>query len=149
MEESHAKGVGHQFEKNSDRAVFNAAHTLEEAWAWGFETDIWRAHLTALTWPEVLRQVAIAAGHGRRRPNSALDGKQLVGHEGEDIVENTKAELSDPTSGAEAASASAEARLAELELRLRRPVRLRKGSLKASAWLILTRSAFQISLPSF
>jgi hypothetical protein len=29
------------------------AALLEEAWAWGFDTDTWRAHLGAITWPEV------------------------------------------------------------------------------------------------
>lgn len=36
-----------------DRAVAMSAGWLEEAWAWGFDVDIWRAHLNALTWPEV------------------------------------------------------------------------------------------------
>ena len=37
-----------------DRAIVNCAHALEEAWAWGFDVDVWRAHLNAQTWPEVL-----------------------------------------------------------------------------------------------
>lgn len=37
----------------ADRAVVNSATRLEEAWAWGFDVDTWRAHLNALTWPEV------------------------------------------------------------------------------------------------
>ena len=36
-----------------DRAIINCAHALEEAWAWGFDVDVWRAHLNAQTWPEV------------------------------------------------------------------------------------------------
>lgn len=36
-----------------DRAIVNCAHALEEAWAWGFDVDVWRAHLNAQTWPEV------------------------------------------------------------------------------------------------
>jgi len=44
------------------------AALLEEAWAWGFDTDTWRAHLSALTWPEVLRQYAVSAGYGGSRP---------------------------------------------------------------------------------
>ena len=144
MEESHAKGIL-QVEKSVDRAVYNAAHTLEEAWAWGFETDQWRAHLTALTWPEVLRQVAVASGRGRRRPNSAIDGKPVVGEEGEDVVESPKPE---PQEGAaEEDEAAAEAAAAELELRLKRPARLKRGSLKACAWLVLTRSSSALFLP--
>ncbi len=37
----------------ADRAVVNSAVRLEEAWAWGFDVDTWRAHLNGLTWPEV------------------------------------------------------------------------------------------------
>ena len=36
-----------------DRAAAAAARVLEEAWAWGFDVSAWRAHLSALTWPEV------------------------------------------------------------------------------------------------
>ena len=36
-----------------DRAIINCAHALEEAWAWGFDVDVWRAHLNVQTWPEV------------------------------------------------------------------------------------------------
>ena len=36
-----------------DRAIVNCAHALEEAWAWGFDVDVWRAHLNVQTWPEV------------------------------------------------------------------------------------------------
>lgn len=35
-----------------ERAIINCAHALEEAWAWGFDVDVWRAHLNAQTWPE-------------------------------------------------------------------------------------------------
>jgi hypothetical protein len=37
----------------ADRSVAQIASYLEEAWAWGFDVDIWRAHLNPLTWPEV------------------------------------------------------------------------------------------------
>lgn len=49
----------------ADAGQAQAALLLEEAWAWGFDVDAWRAHLNALTWPEVAREVAIAAGLGR------------------------------------------------------------------------------------
>jgi hypothetical protein len=45
-----------------DRSLVSCAQLLEEAWAWGFDVDVWRAHLNAITWPEVLRECAIAAG---------------------------------------------------------------------------------------
>jgi hypothetical protein len=37
----------------ADRSVAQSAGCLEEAWAWGFDVDVWRAHLGPLTWPEV------------------------------------------------------------------------------------------------
>ena len=37
----------------ADRSVAQSAAYLEEAWAWGFDVDVWRAHLNPLTWPEV------------------------------------------------------------------------------------------------
>lgn len=42
-----------------DRAVAMSAGWLEEAWAWGFDVDVWRAHLNALTWPEVCAPPAL------------------------------------------------------------------------------------------
>ncbi len=51
-----------------DRGVLSSARHLDEAWAWGFDVDAWRAHLGVLTWPEVLRQVAVALGRGSCRP---------------------------------------------------------------------------------
>ena len=53
---------------STDRAVASSAAILEEAWAWGLDVDAWRGHLHALTWSEVLRQYALAAGWGPRRP---------------------------------------------------------------------------------
>jgi len=114
MEESHAKGVLHQGHTFVDRAVYNAAHHLEEAWAWGFETDVWRAHLNAITWPEVLRQLAVALGHGRRRPRLTSSAARVVGTEGEDTVE-----------------------LGEGGLKLKMPGRMVPGTLKAGAWTVL------------
>lgn len=73
-----------------DRSVVFAAQHLEEAWAWGYDVDVWRAHLNLLTWPEVLRQVrpgpggagscsgsAGAVGYGTRAvgPRGMCDGQ--------------------------------------------------------------------------
>ena len=52
-------------QSHGDPGQAAAAQLLEEGWAWGFDVDSWRAHLNALTWPEVARQLAIAAGLGR------------------------------------------------------------------------------------
>lgn len=52
-------------QSHGDPGQAQAAQLLEEGWAWGFDVDAWRAHLNVLTWPEVARQLAIAAGLGR------------------------------------------------------------------------------------
>ena len=55
MEEAHAAaGQGPGAPSLADKAFAQSAACLEEAWAWGFDVDVWRAHLNALTWPEVL-----------------------------------------------------------------------------------------------
>lgn len=115
MEYSHATGCL-QDPHPSDSALVAAATRLEEAWAWGLDPDMWRAHLGPLTWPEVLRQQAIAGGAGGSRvpvkrltagaagaegggggeggaggksskgPARAVAPKGAVGYEGEDVV---------------------------------------------------------------
>ncbi len=61
-EEAHASGA---LQSHADPGQAVAAQLLEESWAWGFDVDAWRAHVNALTWPEVARELGIAAGLGR------------------------------------------------------------------------------------
>jgi hypothetical protein len=35
-----------------------------QAYAWGFDIREWGKHVNGLTWPEILRQFALAAGFG-------------------------------------------------------------------------------------
>ncbi|KAA6429324.1 MAG: hypothetical protein FRX49_00719, partial [Trebouxia sp. A1-2] len=92
LEEAHATGAiqGGGATNFMDRAIINCAHALEEAWAWGFDVDVWRAHLNAQTWPEVLRQYSIAMGLGQKRPKPGQQPrrKPKMGTEGEDIVKD-------------------------------------------------------------
>lgn len=92
LEEAHATGAiqGGGATNFMDRAIINCAHALEEAWAWGFDVDVWRAHLNTQTWPEVLRQYSIAMGLGQKRPNPGRQPrrKPKMGTEGEDIVKD-------------------------------------------------------------
>jgi hypothetical protein len=37
---------------------------VEGAYAWGFDIRSWKKHLNPLTWPEILRQLALSAGFG-------------------------------------------------------------------------------------
>lgn len=66
--------------------MVSIASILDEAWGWGFDVDVWRAHINALTWPEILRQLAIAAGRGPRKSKPGRDIKPKLGTEGEDVV---------------------------------------------------------------
>ncbi|KAG2500076.1 hypothetical protein HYH03_002353 [Edaphochlamys debaryana] len=105
-----------------DRSVVGSARRLEEAWAWGFDVDTWRAHLNAMTWPEVLRQMAIVMGRGRplprvRRSAAESKGPRIQGLDGEDV-------LDDGSSGG--------------ALKLRMPLRYTLGTVKAAAWQVLS-----------
>lgn len=72
-----------------------AASLVAEAHSWGLDVAAWRAHLNQLTWPEVLRQLALAAGWGPRRCRPA---KATRGHDdfgvGEDVIEGDDGKLS-------------------------------------------------------
>lgn len=95
--------------------MVSSAQLLEEAWEWGVDVDLWRAHLNPLTWPEVMRQFGIVAGVGGKRPRPKKDIKPKLGVEGEDVVEG-----------------EGEA------LKLKLPSRLGVGTVKAAAWRVLS-----------
>ena len=57
----------------ADRAVVSRAAALEEALAWGFDVDAWRAHLNILSWPEARR----APGHHRSSARVDARGRCL------------------------------------------------------------------------
>ncbi|KAH9321847.1 hypothetical protein KI387_016486, partial [Taxus chinensis] len=63
---------------------------VEAAFAWGFDIREWHQHLNPLTWPEVLRQFALAAGFGPQWKKCKLLHEHLrdenEGQEGEDAV---------------------------------------------------------------
>lgn len=91
----------------------NTGRLAAEAWAWGFDPSTWRAHLNPLTWPEVLRQFAIAAGEGPERPQRRGGGPGAsVGMEGEDV------------------------QLGDSGIRLVMPSRFGAGTVKAAAWQV-------------
>lgn len=43
---------------------WNIKCILHQAYAWGFDIRSWQRHLNPITWPEILRQFALAAGFG-------------------------------------------------------------------------------------
>ena len=66
-----------------DRSVQNCAEYLQEAWAWHYNNDVWRAHLNLQTWPEILRQCAVTFGYGQERPAPKVKKGEL-GEAGDD-----------------------------------------------------------------
>ena len=44
--------------------TFCDVHFLLQAYSWGFDIRNWQQHLNPLTWPEIFRQLALAAGFG-------------------------------------------------------------------------------------
>lgn len=67
---------------------------VEGAYAWGFDICSWQRHLTPLTWPEVLRQFALAAGFGpklkKRSMQPAYHHDEIEGNDGTDIISNLR-----------------------------------------------------------
>lgn len=97
-----------------DRALVTIAGTLDEAISWGFDVDAWRAHLNIYTWPEILRQIAIAAGYGPKRSRGYRDKKA-----NEDGEIHGKDE-------------------SRIGYGLKMPSRLTQGTVKAAAWQVLS-----------
>lgn len=102
-----------------DRAIVSCATRLEEAWAWGFDVDSWRGHIGPLTWPEILRQMAIVWGMGPKRPKPKKEVKPKMGTDGEDVY-------ADETGS----------------LKLKLPVRFGIGTVKAAAWAVSLHPPF-------
>ncbi|KAG5390394.1 hypothetical protein IGI04_031935 [Brassica rapa subsp. trilocularis] len=44
---------------------------VEGAYAWGFDIRSWKNHLNPLTWPEILRQLALSSGFGPKLKNKS------------------------------------------------------------------------------
>ncbi|KAL6765089.1 hypothetical protein V8C86DRAFT_1026806 [Haematococcus lacustris] len=124
MDEAHASGAAQSGAGGPglmfDRGLVMAAHLVDEAAAWGYDVDVWRAHTNMLTWPEVLRELAVTAtiGSGGRkagqRTRTHVGGKPKLGDAGEDVEE-----------------------LPGGNIRLSLPARLGIGSVKAAAWQVL------------
>ncbi|CAL9122130.1 unnamed protein product [Musa textilis] len=67
---------------------------IEGAYAWGFNICGWQRHLNYLTWPEILRQVALAAGFGpqlkKRNVERLYSRDENEGNNGKDIISNLR-----------------------------------------------------------
>lgn len=60
---------------------------LFQAFAWGFDVCSWQRHLNPLTWPEILRQFALAAGYGPKLTKRNVD--QASPHEDNEVFFST------------------------------------------------------------
>ncbi|CAL9187124.1 unnamed protein product [Musa hybrid cultivar] len=67
---------------------------IEGAYAWGFNIRGWQRHLNYLTWPEILRQFALAAGFGpqlkKRNVDRVYSRDENEGNNGKDIISNLR-----------------------------------------------------------
>jgi hypothetical protein len=129
---------------------------LEAAWAWGFDTDTWRAHLSALTWPEVLRQFGLAAGYGPRAPQIAAVPTAISIPQAAEAAERTRhyTKKRGPRGGGGGGGGGSSANKALAAMhpdedtggglhrgrQLRRPYRFKEGTMKADAWTVLLQA---------
>eukprot|EP00898_Chlorokybus_atmophyticus_P003718 jgi/Chlat1/4347/Chrsp29S04494 len=121
------------------QAVAGSLALSKEATAWLFDAGIWRKHTCAITWPEVLRQVALAAGYGPKRHSSQEREELLVGNAEVDATETVGL----LRSGAAAAAAAAETlmmRRNRAPVTKHAPRSFAPGSLKHAAWTVLSQA---------
>ncbi|KAG0573424.1 hypothetical protein KC19_VG177600 [Ceratodon purpureus] len=109
---------------------------VETAFAWGFDIREWGRHVNPVTWPEVLRQFALAAGFGPKWKTRkvVLDRSKegpTEGEDGQDIVANLR-------SGQAAANAVASMQGRGMGHLRRSQYRLTPGTVKYAAFHILS-----------
>ncbi|KAL5571100.1 hypothetical protein UlMin_020697 [Ulmus minor] len=67
---------------------------IEGAYAWGFDIRSWHRHLNPLTWPEILRQLALSAGFGPQLKKRNIEPSYLhddnEDNNGENIISNLR-----------------------------------------------------------
>lgn len=109
---------------------------VEAAFAWGFDIREWGKHVNPLTWPEILRQFALAAGFGpkwKKRKVLPDRSKEVPaeGEDGEDIVAKLR-------SGAAAVNAVASMQGRGMGHLRRSQYRLTPGTVKYAAFHVLS-----------
>ncbi|XP_057948992.1 homeobox-DDT domain protein RLT1-like isoform X3 [Malania oleifera] len=108
---------------------------VEGAYSWGFNIRNWQQHLSALTWPEILRQFALSAGFGPKLKNQSSEPAYLhdntEGKGCEDIVSTLR-----NGSAAENAAAMMQEKGFCLSRRSRR--RLTPGTVKFACFHVLS-----------
>ncbi|XP_010538181.1 PREDICTED: homeobox-DDT domain protein RLT1-like isoform X3 [Tarenaya hassleriana] len=108
---------------------------VEGAYAWGFDIRSWQKHLNPLTWPEILRQLALSAGFG---PRLKKKGSRLIYTGDKDEVKACEDIISTIRSGSAAESAFALMREKGLLLSRKSRHRLTPGTVKFAAFHVLS-----------
>lgn len=108
---------------------------VEGAYSWGFDIQSWHQHLNPLTWPEILRQFALAAGFGpklkRRNVEQASPHDENEGKDGMDIIAGLR-------NGTAAENAVAKMRQRGISNLGRSRHRLTPGTVKYAAFHVLS-----------
>ncbi|CAK7350538.1 unnamed protein product [Dovyalis caffra] len=108
---------------------------VQGAYAWGFDIRNWQQHLNPLTWPEILRQLALSAGFGPRLKKRSATWTGLGDI---DEVKDCEDIISTIRNGSAAENAFALMREKGLLLPRRSRHRLTPGTVKFAAFHVLS-----------
>ncbi|KAF8031177.1 hypothetical protein BT93_D0397 [Corymbia citriodora subsp. variegata] len=108
---------------------------VEGAYAWGFDIRKWQKHLNPLTWPEILRQLALSAGFGPQLKKRAVARRC---RQDVDEVKGCEEVISTLRSGSAAEKALTIMREKGLLLPRRSRHRLTPGTVKFAAFHVLS-----------
>ncbi|XP_040376666.1 homeobox-DDT domain protein RLT2-like [Oryza brachyantha] len=108
---------------------------VEGAYAWGFNIRSWQRHLNVLTWPEILRQLALSAGLGpqlkKRDAEDVYSRDDNEGHDGKIVISTLR-------NGSAAVNAAALMKERGYTNRRRSRHRLTPGTVKFAAFHVLS-----------
>ncbi|GAU23602.1 hypothetical protein TSUD_385910 [Trifolium subterraneum] len=108
---------------------------VEGAYTWGFDIRNWQKNLNQLTWPEILRQLALSAGFGpklrKRSITWSYPNDKEEGRSGEDVISTLR-------NGSAAVSAVAKMQEKGLLAPRRSRHRLTPGTVKFAAFHVLS-----------
>ncbi|CAA0250846.1 unnamed protein product [Arabidopsis thaliana] len=108
---------------------------VEGAYAWGFDIRSWKKHLNPLTWPEILRQLALSAGFG---PKLKKKHSRLTNTGDKDEAKGCEDVISTIRNGTAAESAFASMREKGLLAPRKSRHRLTPGTVKFAAFHVLS-----------
>ncbi|GAB2285385.1 hypothetical protein Dimus_019840 [Dionaea muscipula] len=108
---------------------------VEGAYAWGFDIRSWQDHLSPITWPEILRQLALSAGFGPKLKKKNIEPAYMCdddeGDNGADVISNLR-------TGAAAGNAAAMMQEKGYGNSRRSRHRLTPGTVKFAAYYVLS-----------